>query len=139
MSVSYSGGHEAIEVSRRRLPRGVAFWLLGTLMFAASAPSPLYPVYQAEWHFSATTLTAVFAVYAITLLIALLVTGSLSDHLGRRPVILAALAVDGVAMVLFIAAHGILLLYLARALQGVATGAATSALSAGLIETQPRG
>lgn len=125
----------------RRLPRAAAFWLfgalLGMLMFASSAPSPLYPVYQAEWHFSATTLTAVFGVYAIALLVALLVTGSLSDHVGRRPVILAALALDGVAMALFIAAHGIALLYVARVLQGLATGAATSALSAGLIETQP--
>jgi MFS family permease len=137
MSVSL---RSAIE-ERRALPQRVAFWMLGgslgMLMFASSAPSPLYPVYQAEWHFSATTLTAVFGVYAITLLIALLVAGSLSDHLGRRPVILGALLLDGAAMALFIIAHGVLLLFVARALQGVATGTATSALSAGLIETQP--
>ena len=45
-----------------------AFWLLAVLLAfflaAASAPSPLYPVYQAEWGFSATTLTAIYAVYA---------------------------------------------------------------------------
>jgi hypothetical protein len=56
------------------LRREFAFWLmgglLGTLMIAASAPSPLYGVYQAIWHFSAVTLTAVFAVYAVALLAA---------------------------------------------------------------------
>jgi hypothetical protein len=75
--------------ARLVLSQAAAFWvlgaLLGMLMFASSAPSPLYWVYQAQWHFSAMTLTAVFAVYAITLLIALLVTGSLSHYLGRRP------------------------------------------------------
>jgi MFS family permease len=127
--------------SPRVLPRPTAFWLvagmLALLLFAAGAPSPLYAVYAARWHFSATTLTAVFAVYAIALLVALLVLGSLSDHLGRRPVIMAALLIDAAAMVLFLLANGVGLLYAARALQGVATGAATSALSASLIELQP--
>jgi hypothetical protein len=123
------------------LPRTTAFWLVASLlcllMGAAGAPSPLYAVYRAQWHFSATTLTAVFAVYAVTLLGALLVLGSLSDHVGRRPVILAALATNAPAMVLFLLAHGVGMLYAARAVQGLATGAATSALSAALIELQP--
>lgn len=108
-------------------------------MFAVSAPSPLYSVYQARWHFSETTLTAVFAVYALALLVTLLFTGALSDHLGRRPVILAALAVEIVGMVMFIVAGGVTLLFVARILQGVATGVVTSALSAGMIELQPDG
>jgi MFS family permease len=124
------------------LPRAIAFWLVAgllcLLMGAAGAPSPLYAVYQAKWHFSATTLTAVFAVYAVALLAALLVVGSVSDHVGRRPVIVAALAADAVAMVLFLLARDVGMLYAARAVQGVATGAATSALSAALIELQPK-
>jgi hypothetical protein len=78
------------------LPRAGAFWLVAgvlvLLFFAAAAPSPLYGVYQAQWRFSATTLTAVFAAYALLLLITLLVFGSVSDYLGRRRVILAGLA-----------------------------------------------
>lgn len=124
------------------LPRGAAFWLmgglLGLLMFASSAPSPLYDVYQQAWHFPATTLTAVFAVYAVALLFALLVTGRLSDHIGRRPVIIAALVAECAAMGCFIGAHSVPLLYVARVLQGLATGAATGAISASLIELQPR-
>jgi hypothetical protein len=59
--------------------RSAAFWLmgglLGLLMFAAAAPSPLYAIYQADWHFSVATLTTVFAVYVVALLAAFLVTG----------------------------------------------------------------
>lgn len=125
------------------MPRAASFWLLSglfvLLMFAVSAPSPLYSVYQARWHFSEMTLTAVFAVYALALLLTLLFTGALSDHLGRRPVILAALALEIAGMAMFIAADGVTLLLVARVLQGVATGVVTSALSAGLIELQPEG
>jgi MFS family permease len=71
-------------------------------------------VYQQAWHFPAATLTAVFAVYAVALLSALLVTGRLSDHIGRRPVIIAALVAECAGMGCFIAARSVLLLYLAR-------------------------
>jgi MFS family permease len=51
-------------------------------------------------------------------LAALLTIGSLSDHIGRRPVILAAIAVDVAACVLFLLAHGPRLLFAARAMEG---------------------
>lgn len=108
-------------------------------LFASSAPSPLYPVYQQRFAFSASTLTAVFAVYAATLLVALLLTGSLSDSVGRRPVILVGLAVQVLAMAAFLAADGLAWLYAARILQGVATGLVTGALSAALVDLQPPG
>lgn len=123
------------------LPRPVAFWLLAVtlslLLFASSAPSPLYVVYQDEWGFSAVTLTSVFGVYALTLLAALLVTGSVSDHVGRRPTILVGLALELVAMVLFAEASSVAWVFAARALQGVATGIAMSAITAALLDLQP--
>ncbi len=126
---------------RARLSRPAAFWLvgvvLGFLLFAASAPSPIYVIYQARWHFSPTTLTAVFAVYALAVLVALIVFGSLSDHVGRRPVLIGALLLEALSMALFAAATGVTWLFVARVLQGLATGAATSAISATLIDLQP--
>ena len=125
------------------LPRAAAFWLMGgvlfLLFFAAAAPSPLYGVYQAHWRFSAITLTAVFAAYAVLLLVTLLVFGSLSDYLGRRRVILAGLVMAAGACGLFLAARGVGLLFAARALHGAAVGIATSALGAALIDLQPEG
>jgi MFS family permease len=125
------------------LPPAAAFWLaagvLFLLFFAAAAPSPLYGVYQHQWRFSATTLTAIFAAYALLLLIALLVFGSVSDYVGRRRVILAGLAMTAGACGLFLVADGAALLFAARALQGAAVGTATSALGAALIDLQPAG
>ena len=122
--------------------RTASFWLLatilGALLFASSVPSPLYVVYQAEWGFSAITLTSVFAVYALALLGALLVVGSISDHVGRRPTLLAALAVEMAAMLAFAGADGVGWLFAARTLQGAATGMAMGALSAALLDLQPR-
>jgi hypothetical protein len=108
------------------LSRAAGFWLVAAalflMLFASAAASPLYGVYPAQWHFSATTLTAVFAVYVLALLLTLLAFGSLSDYLGRRRVIAVALAAGAGACGLFLAAHGVGLLFAARALQGVAAG-----------------
>ena len=108
--------------------------VLLTFLAASSAPTPLYASYQQAWGFSTFWLTWVFAVYAFALLVALLVGGRLSDHLGRRPVILAALLLEAGAMLLFHQAHDLADLVLARALQGLATGIATSALGAALLD-----
>ncbi|MGW4686594.1 MFS transporter [Streptomyces sp. NPDC004244] len=108
--------------------------VLATLLAASSAPTPLYPHYQDAWQLSALTVTVVFSAYSLTLLLALLTTGSLSDHLGRRPVLATALALDAVSMVLLATADGAGALIGARVLQGAATGAATSAAGAALLD-----
>ena len=75
-----------------------------------------------------------FALYAVALLASLLVTGQLSDHVGRRPVVLASIVVQIGSMVCFIAANSVAVLIAARVLSGLATGCAVSALSAYLTE-----
>ena len=104
---------------------------------AASAPSPLYVVYQEEWGFSATTLTVIFAVYVLGLIGSLLILGALSDHVGRRPVLAGAIALEAVALVLFIIAGDVTVLLVARVAQGIATGAALSTLGATLVDLNP--
>jgi MFS family permease len=121
--------------------RQASFWIIATtfglFLFAAAAPSPLYAVYAGLWQFSAGALTEVFAVYAIALLVALLFTGSSSDFVGRRPVILVALVIQLASIVLFLVASGIEWLFAARIAQGIATGIATGALGAALVDLQP--
>jgi predicted MFS family arabinose efflux permease len=132
-------------VDRRtaRLPAAVSFWALAAtltcLLFASSTPSPMYGVYQHEWHFSAIVLTAVYAANALALLVALLFVGSLSDHVGRRPVLFAALVIELAAMVTFADARGVAWLAAGRVLQGLATGTASGAVSAMMIDLQPPG
>jgi MFS family permease len=123
---------------RRRLSAVTSFWVVAAaylgLMLAASAPSPLYVVYQARWHFSAITLTTIFGVYALVLLLALLTAGGLSDFIGRKPVLLAGLALLVASMIVFALADGVAWLYAARVLQGLAAGISLGAVSAGIID-----
>lgn len=107
---------------------------LALLVAASAAPSPIFPVYQAEWGLGPAAVTLVFAVYAGALLLALLTVGSLSDHLGRRPVLLAGVGGVVVAMVLFAVADSVGWLIGARILQGVSTGTAIGALGAALLD-----
>ncbi len=118
----------------------LGFLAFTTLCFfaASSAPTPLYHLYQQAWGFSAAMLTLIFAVYALTLLVALLIVGSLSDYLGRRPVIFSALLLEIVSMLLFIIATDVIWLVLARMLQGLATGMAASALGAALLDNDQK-
>src|SRR3954471_5858014 len=111
MSVRVSTQVKRKPFQRVTLSTGVAFWaaaMIAFLGFAANtAASPLYRIYQAEFGFSSTTLTLLFAVYIVVLLVTLLVLGSVSDYVGRRRVMLAGLASGAVACVLFLLAHGV--------------------------------
>lgn len=108
------------------------------LFFASSsAPTPVYHLYQEMFGLSSAMLTMIFAVYAISMLVALLTVGSLSDYVGRRPVIATALALNAVAMLIFIAADSAGTLLAARAVQGFANGAATAALGAAILDSDP--
>ena len=124
-----------------RLRSGVAFGLLTsilvTLLASSSAPTPLYATYQARWGFSPVAVTVVFGVYAVAVLVSLLVLGGLSDHIGRRPVLTAALLAQAGVMLLFATASGLDVLLVARVLQGLATGAAVAAIGAGLVDLHP--
>lgn len=115
---------------------GTIFAFVG-LTFAAGAPSPLFVLFQKEWHFPAWVLTVAFAIYAITLLVTILITGSFSDYLGRRPILISALLTEAVSMLLFVFANDISWIIVARAIQGIATGAATSAFTAAIVELAP--
>ena len=132
----HAGAHAA--APQGRLPRTAAFYLvasiIATFLAGSSAPTPLYAVYAAHWGFSPITTTIVFGVYALAVLTALLIAGRLSDHVGRRPVLLAALAVQIATMVVFVTAHGVPQLLVARVIQGLSTGAAAGAIGAGLLD-----
>ena len=108
---------------------------LGTVAMCASAPTPLYRVYQQHWEFSPVMVTIVFSAYAISLLLALLTVGGLSDYIGRRPMIFSGLAISALALVMFIAADSVAMLIAARTIQGFAVGIAFGAIGAAMLDT----
>ncbi|WP_350203214.1 MFS transporter [Streptomyces antimycoticus] len=112
----------------------VVFFLAG-----ASAPTPLYATYQRKWHFSPITTTVIFGVYAVAILLALLIVGSLSDHAGRRSVIFGSIVVQAAAAVVFAGVDGVPMLLCGRILQGLATGTVVGAVGAGMIDVNQLG
>jgi MFS family permease len=128
-------------VARRRLSPGASFFgtaaVFAALFFAAGAPTPLLVQYQHKWGFPPAILTVAFASYTLALLAALVTAGSLSDHLGRRPVIAGALVIELAAMLVFLVAPNIGWVIAGRVVQGLATGVATSAFSAAVVELAP--
>jgi predicted MFS family arabinose efflux permease len=122
------------------MPRrpGPALALAGVLFavaFGTNVPTPLLLVYRSTLDLSATTLTAIFGVYAAGLLPALLVAGPLSDRVGRRPVVVPFVVLSAVASLVFLPAAGsVPLLFVGRFLQGVVSGAVFSVGSAWLAE-----
>jgi MFS family permease len=127
--------------NRPTLSRPASFWLLGMLLalvlLSATAPSPLYGVYQEMWRFSSVTLTAIYGSYAFGGISALLVAGRLSDYLGRRLILGVALIVEVGAMLTFVVASDVLALFAGRVLTGIGAGIASGVIGAWLIDLQP--
>jgi MFS family permease len=127
---------------RRTLPNRAAYALVASViglgLFASLTPSPLYRAYSVLWDFSPLTLTLIYATYAFGVLATLLLAGGVSDRVGRRPVLLVSLAGLMGSTVLFLLAASPPWLFVARGLQGLATGAALSAAGAALLDLHPR-
>jgi Major Facilitator Superfamily len=102
---------------------------------SSSAVTPLYHLYQASMQITPLWITIVFASYVASLLAALLTVGGLSDYVGRRPVILAALLLNAAAMILFSEARDVGQLILARVVQGFCVGVGTTAMGAAILDT----
>jgi MFS family permease len=126
-----------------RLSRPAAFWLIAyafaVTMLGTTLPTPLYVIYQAQWHFATSLITLIYAVYAAGVLAALLVAGRASDQVGRRPVLGVAIGLSILSAVTFILAPGVGWLFAGRVLSGLSAGLMTGTATAALTETARRG
>jgi MFS family permease len=117
---------------------GLVASVIGLALFASGTPSPLYTTYRELWGFSPAVLTLVYATYAFGVLASLILAGRISDEIGRRPVLLTALGTLMGASVVFMLADSVVWLFVARGIQGLATGLALGAASAALLDLHPR-
>src|SRR6202451_650604 len=106
-------------------------------MLGTTLPTPLYVIYQAQWHFSAAIVTVTFAVYAAAVLATLLLAGRSSDQAGRKPLLAVALAFSALSTIVFILAPNVGVLIVGRILSGLSAGLMTGTATAALTELVP--
>ncbi|MFI5679986.1 MFS transporter [Streptomyces cellulosae] len=105
----------------------LAAWPVTAVFVLSNAATPLYVLWQRDIGFSKGTLTVVFAFYILGLIGSLLVSGVVSDRLGRKPVLLPALVLALAACLIFATATTVAALIVARLFTGIAVGAVVSA------------
>ncbi|WP_024446864.1 MFS transporter [Mycolicibacterium iranicum] len=111
--------------------------LSGVALGVSGLPAPLYGIYETNWHLSPLATTVVFAVYAVAALAAVLVSGKISDVVGRKPVLVGALIALLVGLGVFLVADSIGMLLLARTIHGAAVGSIVVAGAAALLDLRP--
>jgi MFS family permease len=114
---------------------GLVAYLFAATMLGTTLPTPLYVIYQSQWHFSSGTISVIFASYAAGVLAALLLAGRSSDQVGRRPILATALGFSAVSTVVFILAPSLAWLFVGRVLSGLSAGLVTGTATAALTET----
>ena len=91
---------------------------------------PVLPFYVQGFGVSDAVVTVLFAVYALLSFLSAPLLGSLSDRIGRRPVLVISIASSAIGWLVFASAKSVLVLFLGRIIDGLAAGNITSAQSA---------
>jgi MFS family permease len=117
-----------------RLSRRAGFWAIAFAFIAVTAlsttPSSLYGVYERREHLPAITITIIYAVYAVGIVVSLILAGHISDWYGRRTVLLPAIGLAVVAAVVFLLWRSLAGLLVARLLTGFGLGTAVATATA---------
>lgn len=111
--------------------------LSGVALGVSGLPAPLYGIYETAWHLSPLSTTIVFAVYAVAALAAVLVSGRISDVVGRKPVLVGALVAMILGLGVFLLADNMALLLVARVIHGAAVGSIVVVCAAALLDLRP--
>ena len=133
-------GTSSIQVMReqRMLSKKVSFWLVAICLFltlfGTNIPASLYTLYRQEWGLSSGMITLVFAIYAFTVIPAIIVAGQLSDQIGRKKVLIPGILFSLIGTACFTVANGLGMLLIARLFQGLSVGILNGVAVAALTE-----
>ncbi|WP_112247471.1 MFS transporter [Kribbella monticola] len=127
----------------RSLSERASFWTAGAVvalaLWTSACPTMIYPLYQAHWSVTSTTVAWIFAAYPIALIPVLVVFGNLSDHIGRRAAMLLGLSAELVGVLLFVLARDVAWLLVGRAFMGLGVGLSLSPASVAMVEFSAAG
>ncbi|BBN97693.1 MFS transporter [Sporolactobacillus terrae] len=122
--------------------RGVAFWLVAYSLFitllGTNIPSPLLALYRAQWHLSVGMVTLLFASYAIVVIPTIILSGQLSDQIGRKKLLIPGVFFTVVGSLLFAFSTNFALLLVSRIFQGISVGMLNGVAVAALTELDPK-
>ena len=124
--------------SAPRLRHGLGFWAIAyaylAVMAFSAVPSPLFAIYRQQEGFSALTITFIYAVFAIGVIVSLFLVGHLSDWHGRRRVLAPAVLLSLISGIVLVSSTDLTALIVARVLNGLSVGAVTATATAWLAE-----
>lgn len=107
--------------------------------WTSAAPAMTYPLYAQEWSLTPTVITAIFAIYPIVVVVALICFGEISDYAGRRSTMLFGLAASLLGVFCFAVAPGVFWLFVGRVLMGLGVGLSVGPSTAAMVEFSPPG
>jgi MFS family permease len=123
-------------------PKAAFFWIayaFFVVMVGTTLPTPLYPIYEQRLGFGSLMVTVIFATYAVGVIAGLILTGRLSDEIGRRKVLGFGLCCALVSTTIFLLAQSVTPLLVGRVLSGLSAGAFAGTATATLIDLAPGG
>lgn len=124
--------------ARRGVSHGAGFWVAAAaflvVMAYSTVPTPLWSLYQRRDGFSTFAVTVAFAAYAVGVVIALFLAGHLGDTLGRRRILVPAVALEIVSAVVFLAWPALPGLIVARVISGLGIGMLTATITAHILD-----
>jgi hypothetical protein len=146
MPVTADGPVPEVPATEAAAPRSRAgssgFWTVAfaflVVMAVATLPSPLYGLYRTRDHLSALTITVVFAIFAASTIVVLQRDSSIAARLGRRGMMLAAVATMMLAMAVLAVWKDLPGLLIGRLITGVSVGLAAGIAITYLVELRLR-
>jgi len=125
-------------LARRGVSHSVGFWIVAItfllVMAYSTVPTPLYSIYQAQDGFPVSTITVIFAAYAVGVVVSLFFVGHISDWVGRRRMLLIAVLISVLSAALFLLWSDVEGLIVARVVNGMSIGVLTATATAHLGE-----
>jgi MFS family permease len=122
-------------------PRGAFRWtayVLAVTAFAAAIPTPLYPIYERQFHFTSGVLGLMFAAYTPGVFLTLFFVAPRAERIGRKNLLYLGMGCTILGAAIFAFAPNVLGLALGRFVSGLAVGATTSVATAAMSDLEPR-
>ncbi|HJV45284.1 MAG TPA: acetolactate synthase small subunit [Bacillota bacterium] len=119
-----------------------SFWLVVYSLFitllGTNLPAPLYAIYRTEWNLSSGMITLVFAAYALVVIPTIVISGQLSDRIGRKSVLIPGVLFSIMGSISFALSDGIGMILLSRLFQGLSVGMLNGVAVAAMTELEPK-